>query len=141
MGQNTFLDTGFSDEDATVYALEADCAAAIVKFIQSRYPGMQRAAGKHLGLHQSEVSALLSGNLGRFSLSKLIRVARRAEIRLFLDMGESAKRASAFTLMPTIVHAPVNVGSANTTVDIADGVFEATPRSGSAGTKTAIVRH
>ena len=142
MGQNTFLDTGFSDEDATVYALEADCAAALAKFIQSRFPGMQRAAAKHLGLHQSEISALLAGNLGRFSLSKLIRVARRAGLRLFLDMGDGANGASAFTLLPTIVHVPVNVGSASVTVDIsAESVLEATPGTGRAANKNAIVRH
>lgn len=141
MGQNTFLDTGFSEEDATVYALEADCAAAIARFIQMRFPGMQKAAGKHLGLHQSEISALLAGNLRRFSMSKLIRIARRAGLRLFLDMGDNANGASAFTLLPTIVDVPVNVGSADVTVDISMEGVDVKPGAARAQSKISSVRH
>lgn len=118
MSENAFLDTGFSDEDATVYALEADSAAALAKFIDRRFPRNQKAAAKALGLHQSEVSALLSGNLGRrFSLSKLIRLARRAGIRLYIDMGDDARTASACTLRPTIVE----FGQENNRADLGGG--------------------
>ena len=119
MAQNTFLETGFSDEDATVYALEADSAAVLAKFVHGRFPGNQKAAAKHLGLHQSEISALLAGNLGRFSLSKLIRIARRAGVRLFLDMGDDAKGAGACTLRPTLaLPIPANRADAELKVDI-----------------------
>jgi predicted XRE-type DNA-binding protein len=140
VSQNVFLDTGFSDEDATVYALEADSAAAIAGFIRARFTGNQTAAAKQLGLHQSEVSALLAGNLARFSLSKLIRVARRAGIRLYLDMGDNAHGASATTLRPTIVDVPVNEVVAELSVELAPGRVEAKP-AGKVATKTAEVRH
>lgn len=144
MSQNTFLETGFSEEDATVYALEADCAAAIVKFIHQGFPGNQKAAAKQLGLHQSEVSALLAGNLSRFSLSKLIRIARRAGLRLFLDMGDNASRAVASTLLPTIVESTMNVGTASVTVDVsAESVPGLAPAASNSQTtaKKAILRH
>jgi predicted XRE-type DNA-binding protein len=118
MAQNTFLEAGFSDEDATVYALEADSAAALAKFVQARFPGSQKAAARHLGLHQSEISALLAGNLGRFSLSKLIRIARRAGVRLFLDMGDDAKGANVCTLRPTVLAIPANRADAELKVDL-----------------------
>jgi predicted XRE-type DNA-binding protein len=145
MSQNTFLETGFTDEDATVYALEADSAAAIVKFIHSRFPGNQRAAAKHLGLHQSEVSALMAGNLGRFSLSKLIRIARRAGLRLFLDMGDNARNAAASTLLPTIVPSAMNVGTANVTAAVSgDTPIDITNENATTPRTTAqkaVVRH
>lgn len=119
MSQNVFLDTGFSDEDATVYALEADCGAAIAGFIQSRFTGNQTGAAKQLGLHQSEVSALLAGNLARFSLSKLVRIARRAGMRLYLDMGDNAHGASATTLRPTVIEVPVNEAVADLSFELA----------------------
>jgi len=123
MSQNIFLETGFSAEDATVFALEADAAAALAKFIAMQFPGNQRAAAKRLGLHQSEVSAILAGNIARFSLSKLIRIARRAGLRLYMDMGDDARGAWAGTLQPTILEAaPVNQKDADLSdVEIAEG--------------------
>ncbi|MHB8814972.1 MAG: helix-turn-helix domain-containing protein [Steroidobacteraceae bacterium] len=137
MSQNVFFDTGFSDEDATVYALEADCGAAIAGFIHSRFAGNQTAAAKQLGLHQSEVSALLAGNLARFSLSKLIRIARRAGIRLYLDMGDNAHGASASTLRPTVVAVPVNEAEADLSVELAPGRVQPTPAGKRIATKQA----
>jgi predicted XRE-type DNA-binding protein len=137
VSQNVFLDTGFSEEDATVYALEADSAAAIAAFIRSRFTGNQAAAAKQLGLHQSEVSALLAGNLSRFSLSKLIRIARRAGVRLYLDMGDNAHGASATTLRPTLVEVPVNEVEADLSVELAPVRVQPTPAGKKIVTKTA----
>jgi predicted XRE-type DNA-binding protein len=143
MSQNVFLDSGFNDEDATVYALEAECAATLAKFIEARFPRNQRAAARHLGVHQSEVSALLSGSLGRrFSLSKLIRLARRAGLRFYIDMGDDATGASACVLRPNIVEAPGNrVEDADLNVEVSGvgTLWEtANPRS---ATKTKELRH
>ena len=121
MSKNAFLDAGFSDEDATVYSLEAACAAALAGFVQARFPRNQVGAAKHLGLHQSEVSALLAGNLGRFSLSKLIRLARRAGLRLFLDMGDDARETSVDILRP-ILAAPVNIARSELDVELLDDI-------------------
>ena len=136
MSQNVFLDTGFGDEDATVYALETDSAAAIAGFIRSRFSGNQMAAAKQLGLHQSEISALLAGNLARFSLSKLIRIARRAGIRPYLDMGDNAHGAAASTLRATLVDTPVNEVVADLSVELAPGRVQPTP-AGKIATKHA----
>jgi predicted XRE-type DNA-binding protein len=97
MSKNIFLDTKFADEDATVYALETDAAIAIARFIQTQFPNNQTGAAKKLRIGQNEVSALLSGNIVRFSLEKLIRIARRAGLRLFLDMGDTADGSHATT--------------------------------------------
>jgi len=140
VSQNAFLDTGFSDEDATVYALEADSAAAIAGFIRARFTGNQTAAAKQLGVHQSEVSALLAGNLARFSLSKLIRIARRAGIRLYIDMGDNAHGASACTLRPTVVYIPVNEVNANLSVELVPGKLQPAP-AGNITTKNVKARH
>jgi predicted XRE-type DNA-binding protein len=141
MSQNSFVDTGFSDEDATVFALEADCASAIAGFIQRRFPGNQTAAAKHLKLHQSEVSALLSGNLGRFSLAKLIRIARRSGLRLFLDMGDDAQTAEASSLRPTIAPSAVNLSTLDMQVAIiGEGPLKVTPSSAKTTNSAKYVR-
>ena len=140
MSQNVFLDTGFNEEDATIFVLEADSAASIAGFIQRRFSGNQAAAAKQLKLHQSEISALLAGNVSRFSLSKLIRVARRAGIRLYLDMGDNASDASATTLRPTIIDSPVNEIVADMDVELTPGQVKAKPADKRA-TKAADARH
>jgi predicted XRE-type DNA-binding protein len=98
MAQNVFLESGFEPDEATVLALEADTGAAIARCINRRFPNNQAAAARHLRIGQNEVSAILAGNLSRFSLAKLIRIARRAELRLFLDMGETANDSYANTV-------------------------------------------
>ena len=144
MSRNVFRDSGFSEEDATVYALEADSAAALARLIQMRYPGNQKAAGRALGLHQSEVSALLSGNLGRrFSLSKLIRLARRAQLRLYIDMGDDANGAGVSTLLPTVIPVPANQTNAEMKVDLySEGRAKAVPATKARTVvKTAEMKH
>lgn len=140
MSQNVFLDTGFNEEDATIFVLEADSAASIAGFIQRRFSGNQAAAAKQLKLHQSEISALLAGNVARFSLSKLIRVARRAGIRLYLDMGDNASDASATTLRPTIIDSPVNEIVAEMDVELTPGQVKTKPADKRV-TKAADARH
>jgi predicted XRE-type DNA-binding protein len=95
MGQNVYLESGFSDEDATVMALEADVALSIANYIRSAHPNNQAAAAKKLRIAQSEVSALLNANIARFALPKLLRIARRAGLRMWLDMGADAHGSAA----------------------------------------------
>jgi predicted XRE-type DNA-binding protein len=102
MGQNIFLETGFSDEDATVLAIETDIAIAIAQYIRTQFPTSQTAAAKHLKIGQNEVSAILNANTSRFSLPKLIRIARRAGLRMYMDMGENAHGACAKTVAPSV---------------------------------------
>jgi predicted XRE-type DNA-binding protein len=120
MGQNVFRETGFSDEDATVLALETDAAIAIARWIRARFPNSQSAAARELRLGQNEVSAILSGKITRFSLARLIKIARRAGLRLYFDMGDNASDASTTTLMPSFVGVPVTFGAVNLTVPLLD---------------------
>lgn len=99
MRQNIYFESGFDDDEATVLALETDAAIAIAHYIRQTYPNNQKAAARHLRIGQNEVSALLSANIGRFALQKLIRIARRAGLRLYMDMGSNAHGACA-TLVP-----------------------------------------
>lgn len=110
MSQNVFLEGGFADEDSTVLALETDAAIAIARWIIARHPNNQAAAAKALKIGQNEVSALLNGNITRFSLARLIKIARRADLRLYFDMGNTASEAAATTLVSTIAE-PVTVSS------------------------------
>lgn len=141
MGQNVFLESGFPDEDATVMALETDVAIAIAHCIRARYPSQQSAAAKHLKIGQNEVSAILSGNIGRFSLEKLLRIARRAGLRMFLDMGDNAHGACATTLAPTIVASAVVVSRAELDVDLTDETVEQRPGTSRNDTRRAVWRH
>lgn len=109
MKQNVFFESGFADEDATVLALETDAAIEIARFIRRRFTGSQTAAARHLKIGQNEVSAILSGNIARFSLARLIKIARRAGLRLYFDMGDNAHGANVSTLIPTFA-APVIEG-------------------------------
>jgi predicted XRE-type DNA-binding protein len=118
MSQNIFFESGFSDEDATVMALETDAAIAIARYIRDAFPNNQTGAAKHLGIGQNEVSAILAGSTSRFSLAKLLKVARRARIRLYLDMGDNAHGASAVTLLPNIAITPLQTATANPSVDV-----------------------
>ena len=123
MGQNIFLETGFSDEDATVLALETDAAIAIARFVRSMFSGSQTAAAKHLHIGQNEVSAILNGNIARFSLARLIKIARRAGLRLYFDMGDDAHGAGVTTLVPTIVDVPVIVSEMNQVTTLLEGIL------------------
>lgn len=91
---NIYLSANIDDDEATVLQLEVKTAIEIAKYIHARFPNNQTAAAKNLGLSQGEVSALLSANLKRFSLERLVKIARRAGLHLVLDMGASAHTAS-----------------------------------------------
>lgn len=141
MTQNVFLDAGFSDEDSTVAALETDAAIAIARFIRARYPNSQTAAAKHLKIGQNEVSAILSGNTARFSLAKLVRIARRAGLRLYFDMGDSAYEAHATTMVVGPVRSDVVRGEIDISVPlVADEVCTEVPRTLSQSKRT-VARH
>jgi predicted XRE-type DNA-binding protein len=143
MSQNTFLETGFVDEDATLLVMEADCAAAIARYINQKYPNNQRAAAKALGLHQGEISAIRSGNLGRFSLSKLIRIARRAGLRMYLDMGDDAHGAGAMTVAPTLMRSANAVLASEVREQLVDtgSEFFAQPSAGARSNRMLKVGH
>lgn len=146
MGQNIFLETGFSDEDATVLALETDAAIAIARFVRSMFSGSQTAAAKHLHIGQNEVSAILNGNIARFSLARLIKIARRAGLRLYFDMGNDAHGAGVTTLIPTLADVPMIVGEFTSVASLLEEISAAArvstrPRAGNRETKVTGMAH
>jgi predicted XRE-type DNA-binding protein len=124
MSQNIYLEAGFADEDATVMALEADVGVALARFINKHYSGNQKAAARRLRIGQNEVSAILSGNISRFSLPKLLRIARRAGLRMFLDTGDTAQTAYATTLAPEIVTSASVIGQAEISPVVTDEALQ-----------------
>jgi predicted XRE-type DNA-binding protein len=120
MGQNVYFESGFNDEDATILALEADVAVAIANYIRNAHPNNQAGAAKKLRIAQSDVSALLSANIGRFALPKLLRIARRAGLRMWLDMGENAHGSAAFLCGSVSPPVPFALGEAEEVADLLD---------------------
>lgn len=78
---NTFVDLGFSPEEAAILQMRADLMAKLRKIIKNRRLTQVRAA-KLLGISQSRVSDLVRGKWERFSLEMLITLATRAGIRV-----------------------------------------------------------
>jgi len=120
MGQNVYLESGFDDEDATILALEADVAVAIANFIRNAFPNNQTAAARKLRIAQSEVSALLNANIARFALPKLLRIARRAGLRMWLDMGDTAHGSTAVLCGSVAAPIPVAFGEEEVIAELHD---------------------
>lgn len=78
---NTFVDLGFSPEEAAILQMRADLMAKLRKIIKNRRLTQVRAA-KLLGVSQSRVSDLVRGKWEKFSLEMLITLATRAGIRV-----------------------------------------------------------
>lgn len=78
---NTFVDLGFSPEEAAILQMRADLMAKLRKIIKNRRLTQVRAA-KLLGISQSRVSDLVRGKWEKFSLEMLITLATRAGIRV-----------------------------------------------------------
>jgi len=80
---NTFLDLGFSPEEAAILQMRADLMARLRKTIKAKKLTQARAA-KLLGVSQSRVSDLVTGKWEKFSLEMLITLATRAGLRVTL---------------------------------------------------------
>jgi predicted XRE-type DNA-binding protein len=80
-----FEDIGFSRSEALELRVKAEVYAELINFI--RQSGMtQKELSAALGIHQPDVSTLLSGRVSKFSVGKLIQFAGRlnlvAEVKL-----------------------------------------------------------
>jgi predicted XRE-type DNA-binding protein len=71
---NLFADLEFENPDEEM--IRADLAAKVDALL-SGLPGTQKQIGQRLGLGQSEVSDLMRGNYGRFSIDRLLRILTR----------------------------------------------------------------
>jgi predicted XRE-type DNA-binding protein len=78
---NTFLDLGFSPEEAAILQMRADLMAQVRRVIQTRKLTQAKAA-KLLGVSQSRVSDLVRGKWEKFSLEMLIALATRAGLHV-----------------------------------------------------------
>ena len=82
---NVFKDVGFSDAEAERELLKADLAFEIFNILEQRKL-TQAKAGEILGIDQSEISRLKSGDFDRFSVERLFtflnRLNRDVEIRI-----------------------------------------------------------
>jgi predicted XRE-type DNA-binding protein len=82
---NVFEDIGFSRSEALELRVKAEVYADLLSYI--RQSGMtQRELSTALGIHQPDVSTLLSGRVSKFSVGKLIQFAGKlnlvAEVKL-----------------------------------------------------------
>ena len=75
VGGNVFADLGYASGDATNLKLRSDLMSALESIIR----GMtQVEAGAMLGVTQPRVSALKSGQIGRFTIDALVNMLAHA---------------------------------------------------------------
>lgn len=78
---NTFLDLGFSPDEAAILQMRADLMAQLRKVIKAKKLTQAKAA-KLLGVSQSRVSDLVRGKWEKFSLEMLITLVTRAGLHV-----------------------------------------------------------
>lgn len=92
--RNAFSAFGFEPEAATIDALRTDLALALRRFIESSGLG-QAKIGAVLGLKQSVVSQIVSGNIAHLSVERLIRAMVKARIPGFAEWDGNPENAHA----------------------------------------------
>ena len=80
---NVFKDVGFGEEEAANLKVRADLVLDLRQYIQAR-GWTQAEAAAFFGETQPRISNLLKGEIGRFSVDKLINMLARARIRVRL---------------------------------------------------------
>ncbi len=83
---NVFLDLGFSQEEAAVFAMRARLMTDLRQYIESKKLTQQEAAEK-LGIAQSRVSDLVRGKWEKFSLEMLITLEGRLGRKVSLELA------------------------------------------------------
>jgi len=87
-------DLGFSPSEVLELKVKSEIYAELLKHIQERGLSQQQLA-THLGIHQPDVSHLLSGRISRFSVGKLLKFAGRlnlnAQVKLTKLKPESSR--------------------------------------------------
>jgi len=86
---NVFEDVGFKAEEAANLKVRADLLLDLRQFIQAR-GWTQAEAAAFFGETQPRISNLLKGEIGRFSIDKLINMLARAGIRVRLETKPEA---------------------------------------------------
>jgi|SRR5688572_6382074 len=80
---NVFADLEFENPEEEL--IRADLAAKVDALLSDR-EGTQKAIGQRLGLGQSEVSDLMRGRYGRFSIDRLLRILTRLGCKVDLKV-------------------------------------------------------
>ena len=80
-----FSDIGFSPAQALELTVKSDLHRALLEHIRSRKMTQAELAGV-LDIHQPDVSNLLRGKLGLFSITKLCQYADRLELRVRIQV-------------------------------------------------------
>jgi predicted XRE-type DNA-binding protein len=86
---NVFLDLGFDKTEAENLKMRAQLMMRIDDFCRQS-DMTQAAAAKVLGISQPQLSALLKGKIGQFSLDALVNIANRAGLKVRLVIGKAA---------------------------------------------------
>ena len=86
---NVFLDLGFDKAEAENLKMRAQLMMRIDDFCRQG-DMTQAAAAKVLGISQPQLSALLKGKIGQFSLDALVNIANRAGLKVRLVIRKAA---------------------------------------------------
>lgn len=86
---NVFEDVGFEAEEAANLKIRADLLLDLRQYIRAR-GWTQAEAAAFFGETQPRISNLLKGEIGRFSIDKLINMLARAGIRVRLETEPQA---------------------------------------------------
>ncbi len=82
---NVFKDLGFGDEEAANLKIRADLMINLQKFIKSQN-WTQAEAANFFGETQPRISNLMSGDIDRFAIDKLVQMLSQAgmEVRILV---------------------------------------------------------
>ncbi|WP_394753873.1 helix-turn-helix domain-containing protein [Crenothrix sp.] len=87
--ENIFLELGFPAHEAEVLQLRADLMARLRVWIKdSQFT--QAEVAKHLGITQTRVSNLVSGQWKKFSVDMLLTLAIKAGIHIHIEIDNAA---------------------------------------------------
>jgi predicted XRE-type DNA-binding protein len=91
-GGNVFADLGFANPEEEL--LKAKLVREIRAIIKRRKLTQTKAAAL-LGLKQPDVSALVTGRVGKFSIDRLVRCLNRMDYRVDVVVRQRPRRASS----------------------------------------------
>lgn len=83
---NVFVDLGFDVEEAQNLKIRADLMLSLQNFIHSQGWTQQKAA-QFLGETQPRISDLMTGDIERFSIDKLVKMLSRAGLEVRVEVG------------------------------------------------------
>jgi predicted XRE-type DNA-binding protein len=89
---NVFADLGFANPEEEL--LKAKLVREIRAIIKRRKLTQTKAAAL-LGLKQPDVSALVTGRVGKFSIDRLVRCLNRMDYRVDVVVRQRPRRASS----------------------------------------------